>query len=524
MCTSCESCKRRDEYFYRNLDDEKKYFLVLMIGDFRDEMIIPEELVQRFKREILGEIKLETRNGDNHAIVVAKIQEKRIFTVGWRQFVANYDLQIGDLLMFRYKGNSQFNVIIFDKLGREKASSVVLDPFIPRVQDRGNEAHEIGSSEKMDVQCGRCNNWLEYHYADLDNENKYFLMLMMGDFQYEMIIPEGILERFKGEFPREIKLETQNRRSYKIGVAENKLDTCYNQKLVFSVGWGEFIETFGLQTDDMIVLIYNGNSQFSVIIFDKHGCEKALSVIVDPVPPPVQERRPYGTDIVKSSHFHSQPMQRQPFIVVNGLPVESPPTEGQWRAQLEMDKSCQGSMAAINTPPSESSGLRGSLSSEHGHGVRDVPVSSNIVKRKAKLSSSQKEQLRDGYITAHKTKLTSTQKDVVKQKVQSIESKTLIFVAVMYKCNVESPFFLTFPNYYAQKYLGEEARMHLELLGVKWQVRFPDNRGDKKLKHGWRKFAQGNNLKMGDICLFELLSNQSTMVVYVIPANDANVD
>lgn len=82
----------------------------------------------------------------------------------------------------------------------------------------------------------------------------------------------------------------------------------------------------------------------------------------------------------------------------------------------------------------------------------------------------------------------------------------------------------TFPNYYAQKYLGEEARMHLQLLGVKWQVRFPNNRGDKKLKHGWKQFAQGNNLKMGDICLFELLSNQSTMVVYVIPANDANVD
>lgn len=171
------------------------------------------------------------------------------------------------------------------------------------------------------------------------------------------IIPEGILERFKGEFPREIKLETQNRRSYKIGVAENKLDTCYNQKLVFSVGWGKFVETFGLQTGDTIVLIYNGNSQFSVIIFDKFGCEKALSVVVDPVPPPLQERRAYGTDTVRSSHFHPQPLQRQPFIAVNGLPVESPPTEGQWCVQMEMDKSCQGSRAAINTPPSESSGL-----------------------------------------------------------------------------------------------------------------------------------------------------------------------
>ena len=55
-----------------------------------------------------------------------------------------FGLEMGDTIVFRYNGNSQFSVIIFDKLGREKASSVVLDPFIPRVQDRGNEAHEIG--------------------------------------------------------------------------------------------------------------------------------------------------------------------------------------------------------------------------------------------------------------------------------------------------------------------------------------------------------------------------------------------
>jgi hypothetical protein len=35
-------------------------------------------------------------------------------------------------------------VIIFDKLGQEKALSVLLDPFITQVQDRRSDAHEIG--------------------------------------------------------------------------------------------------------------------------------------------------------------------------------------------------------------------------------------------------------------------------------------------------------------------------------------------------------------------------------------------
>nr|XP_040246040.1 B3 domain-containing protein Os03g0620400-like [Aegilops tauschii subsp. strangulata] len=159
-----------------------------------------------------------------------------------------------------------------------------------------------------------------------------------------------------------------------------------------------------------------------------------------------------------------------------------------------------------------------SFSSEDGHGGRDA-----IVKKAAKLTSAQKEQLKDGYITVRKTKLTSAQKEVVKQKVQSIHSEIPIFVAVMSKTNVDSGFFLTFSRYYANKYLGEEPQMSLQLLGKKWGVRFLDHRCDRRLGSGWRQFAEENNLKMGDICLFELLSNQKrTMEVYIIPANDYN--
>uniref|UniRef100_A0A8I6YW11 TF-B3 domain-containing protein n=1 Tax=Hordeum vulgare subsp. vulgare TaxID=112509 RepID=A0A8I6YW11_HORVV len=189
MGTSSESCKLQDEQYqyYKNLDDEKKYFLVLMLGDFQDAMIIPEEVVRRFKGEIPGEIKLETRNGYSHTIVVAKNQGKLVLTVGWRQFVENYDLQMDDSFIFRYKGNSQFSAMIFDELGREKALSVVLSPFCPQVQDRRNEAHEIGYSPKMDVTRERRKRRTEYHYTNLDDEKKYFLVLMMDDFQHEML-------------------------------------------------------------------------------------------------------------------------------------------------------------------------------------------------------------------------------------------------------------------------------------------------------------------------------------------------
>jgi hypothetical protein len=40
----------------------------------------------------------------------------------------------------------------------------------------------------MDAPCGRCKSYLEYYYMNLDDEKKYLSMLMMGDFQNEMVI------------------------------------------------------------------------------------------------------------------------------------------------------------------------------------------------------------------------------------------------------------------------------------------------------------------------------------------------
>ena len=98
-------------------------------------------------------------------------------------------------------------------------------------------------------------------------------------------------------------LETRNHCSSEIGVAKN------NEKLVLTMGWGKFVDTFGLEMGDAVVFRYNGSTQFNVIIFDELGYEKASSVLVDPFLPHVQKRCISATDTVISSHFHPQPIR-----------------------------------------------------------------------------------------------------------------------------------------------------------------------------------------------------------------------
>ena len=64
--------------------------------------------------------------------------------------------------------------------------------------------------------------------------------------------------------------------------------------------------------------------------------------------------------------------------------------------------------------------------------------------------------------------------------------------------------------------------MYLQLQGKKWEVQFRENSCGKRLGSGWKQFVKDNKLKTGDICLFELLSNERTMKVHIIHANDAN--
>ncbi|XP_071674875.1 B3 domain-containing protein Os03g0619800-like [Lolium perenne] len=224
---------------------------------------------------------------------------------------------------------------------------------------------------------------------------------------------------------------------------------------------------------------------------------------------------------MNTSYVPSQPMEIQPPTSrENGPPMESPPRKRQ--RCLQMDKSCHGNMAPINNFSCESS--EESFSSEDGDGVHDVAGSNYVARKKSRLTSSQKEHLKDGYITTSKTTLTSVQKEAVAQKVQSIKSETLIVVAVMSKCNVDSGCFLNFPSHYAKKYLGRDPTMNLQVHGQKYTVRFDEAPQDKRLRSGWKEFVKDNNLKMGDICLFELLSNQRirTMEVHIIHVNGSN--
>lgn len=99
-------------------------------------------------------IKLETRNGHSYTIGVAKYPDKLVLQAGWGAFVKTFDLRMDDCVVFRYKGNSQFDVIVFDRFGREKASSVIADsaPPVQKSHNSGTENFERSHSHSQPIE------------------------------------------------------------------------------------------------------------------------------------------------------------------------------------------------------------------------------------------------------------------------------------------------------------------------------------------------------------------------------------
>lgn len=54
-----------------------------------------------------------------------KVGDDLFFQNGWPDFVEENFLQLGDILVFKYQGNSQFDVKMFDKTGCEKEEASV---------------------------------------------------------------------------------------------------------------------------------------------------------------------------------------------------------------------------------------------------------------------------------------------------------------------------------------------------------------------------------------------------------------
>ncbi|XP_049376778.1 B3 domain-containing protein REM10-like [Solanum stenotomum] len=89
----------------------KPHFFKPILPGFKNGLKIPIGFLKYLKRHDQYEHAILRRKGKKWLV---KVNDRRLEKGNWKEFVEEHDLQLGDLLIFKYEGDMEFEVSIFD--------------------------------------------------------------------------------------------------------------------------------------------------------------------------------------------------------------------------------------------------------------------------------------------------------------------------------------------------------------------------------------------------------------------------
>uniref|UniRef100_A0ACD5X697 Uncharacterized protein n=1 Tax=Avena sativa TaxID=4498 RepID=A0ACD5X697_AVESA len=526
MDAACESCALWRDHCY--WDHKKPQFSVAASHDFKNSIHIPQKLSTHLRNRISDKINLSAPNGIMYDVVVNFEFGQAVLRSGWDAFANAHQIEENDTFLFKYYGDSKFEIHIFDSDGCEKKASCSQPPsenfgaFPPNVP-----CNHLVLNEQAAPNPGQVHMAVEYDYTmatgcHLTNEQDEKVVEIARTIRSEIPlyvavmskinvskedcfvnIPLRLVDHFKEETTdTNIKLVAPNCHIYTVGASKHSED-----QIVLRSGWDAFVAANHIQKNDLLIFSSKGRTRLNVLTLDPSGCHKTSPCvamkdfpntaedsvqITDPPPRTIETIDLTSSDddhIVREDARRSPGRQKQ----VPGCGVKT------------------RKMASTSTPHAQSGfnthKLNGRAPEKFGVGQK-APMSKNI-----------QGPSRPPYILAKGITLIWPLEKKVQEKVQEIGSEVPIYVAVLTKCcvggNVLS---MGFCKEYASAYLpSRDQTLTLQLENKEWRTTLHVRPRSIMLCTGWSKFVTDNDLRLGDVCLFAKRSTGSlAMRVYFV--------
>uniref|UniRef100_A0A0D9VWF3 TF-B3 domain-containing protein n=1 Tax=Leersia perrieri TaxID=77586 RepID=A0A0D9VWF3_9ORYZ len=517
MKKSCDCCQT----YLGHLGGKMNCFLRRMTADSRRSMILPDKFANHFGGNISGTIKLQAPNCILYVVEVTVCMNKTVLKCGWEAFVAAHRIEENDYLFFSHLGNSRFEVLILDSDGCEKVfsctgiknncsmkeksvdavsiSSSSCDDTVQSSESEGFARYQKGSfsrkdspSEHESVDSGDLQTSQEPYtlsrFSYLSDVQKERVDALIQKIQPKITVFVAIMRKSNVQLPAPLLViasryaalhfphESRNVTLQRPCKSKKWHPTFYkrNEKSINILRgyWSYFVQDNRVQENDICVFVPTKDA--GNFIFTVHLLRAAATYSMGGT----------GVDRIGSSVGITHAMKSSSDIIVKEEPIEAD------------DVSLENSRNGV------------SEDSEDSKGPAD-PF----------------------YIVPCKSRLSSLQKKIVKDKVRSIQSKVPLYVALMKKTNVELTgrrCQLEFGARYAAVVHLPDRRQTvlLERSGKIWAtvMHVKNGRSTRRfLINGWSRFVRDNRLRVGDICLFELKTHETkklTMAVHAISSSN----
>ncbi|XP_031120451.1 B3 domain-containing protein REM16-like isoform X2 [Ipomoea triloba] len=156
MGDDCRGCQKWEEHIYWSRFQAVQFFQILS-GCYNEKLAVPQKFVNNLREKLAGCVSLKGPSGAIWNIGLTACGEKLYFQRGWKEFVEEHSLQENDVLIFKYNGGSQFDVLMFDQQSCcEKEASYFIrkcghQELINGGKANGNPTPETNSESSVEV-------------------------------------------------------------------------------------------------------------------------------------------------------------------------------------------------------------------------------------------------------------------------------------------------------------------------------------------------------------------------------------
>ncbi|KAK4596415.1 hypothetical protein RGQ29_014447 [Quercus rubra] len=229
-------------------DRSPHFFKIILLNAVQEgKLRIPAKFVQKFGVDLSDMAFLTIPNGRKWKVKLTQHAEGVWFQNGWSEFASSHGVAVGHLLVFKYEGNSHFDVLIFD------ATTTEIDYTL----DDELQVHRIEDDESDDSSVEIIKHFYRGKGSSLNSLPQDIINYLPR---------EGFTKDYTKGSILPVKLQIVDRlRPVKIYIYERR----GGSSCVVSTGWSAFVRENGLRVGDVYVfeLIMRDGVVLNVHIF-----------------------------------------------------------------------------------------------------------------------------------------------------------------------------------------------------------------------------------------------------------------
>ncbi|KAL9258854.1 B3 domain-containing transcription factor VRN1-like protein [Drosera capensis] len=313
----------------------------------------------------------------------------------------------------------------------------------------------------------------------------HFFKIIVSSTQYnELRIPRKFESRYGKGLSDQAWLEVPSGAVQEVDVEKSKGEIWLRR------GWDKFMENFSIKLGHFLVFRYDGESCFYVLIFDKSATEIKYPKIggEDEADVSMEIQEPLGRRLRAKSQMSKSD---KAVADVDDMPVGKQPRGSTLKMrQVEI----------VN------------LDMEDDVSVEILDDSQSCSKKKKKKKKVPSAQFVETAVAGNGiSRVGAPVKEAVVRKVKAFRSKLPSFLIVMRPSYVINKCGVRIPSSYGRKFLAKKVYKSTALHPVGsiklWRVGYAI---EGRLLHmkftwGWNEFARENHLKIGNVCVFEMM-------------------